>query len=208
MRVQTKSRLAALSAAVLATSGILVATVPDQAVARQHPVLKNVIPQSAEVSVRGRIASIDPNSRSVTLDTVSGAKVTVTAGPAVHLDRIKVGDSVNVQYYRSVAFDVIPPSGGAGVPGPGANEMAELLARPVEAPGGIGMRVTKVSGTIVGIDLDSHTLDMINPSGGGVYTVKVTDPERIAKLPKLRVGDTITAVISQAFAISIEPSAM
>ena len=41
---------------------------------------------------------------------------------------------------------------------------------------------------------------------GGVYTLHVTDPARIPMLSSLKVGDTITAVVSQAVAVSIEPA--
>jgi hypothetical protein len=47
---------------------------------------------------------------------------------------------------------------------------------------------------------------MVNPSGGGVYTIHVTDPARQALLGQLKVGDTVTAVVSQALAVSIEPA--
>jgi len=36
--------------------------------------------------------------------------------------------------------------------------------------------------------------------------VDVTDPARITMLGTLKLGDTITAVISQAVAVSIEPA--
>jgi hypothetical protein len=65
---------------------------------------------------------------------------------------------------------------------------------------------TEVSGLVVGIDLAAHSIDVVNPTGGGVYTLDVTDPARIAMLPQLKVGDTITAVISQALLISVVPA--
>jgi len=67
------------------------------------------------------------------------------------------------------------------------------------------VRVTKIQATVVGIDLAAQNLDVVNPSGGGVYTIHVTDPERVAKLSTLKVGDTITAAISQALAVSVTP---
>ena len=79
-----------------------------------------------------------------------------------------------------------------------------MLARPVEAPGGVGVRSTQVQGAVVGIDLADNTVDVVNPSGGGVYTLHVTDPARIPMLASLKVGDTITAVVSQVVAVSIE----
>jgi hypothetical protein len=119
---------------------------------------------------------------------------------------LKVGDTVNAQYYRSVAFMVTPPKGGMGVPAPGQDEIAQMIAQPAQAPGGVGVRMTKISGTVVGIDMAAHSIDVVEPSGGRIYTIDVTDPARIAMLPELKVGDTITAVISQMLAVSIDPA--
>ena len=58
------------------------------------------------------------------------------------------------------------------------------------APGGIGVATQKINGLVVGINLAEHSLDIVNPSGGGVYTVDVTDPARQAMLSSLKVGDT------------------
>src|SRR5208282_6104248 len=131
----------------------------------------------------------------------SGNAVTVVAGPLVRLDMLKVGDRVNAKYYRSIGFVVNPPAGGSGVP-VSNDQMTQITAQPAQAPGGVGVRLTKVSGTVVGIDLLDHRVDLINPSGGGVYTLDVTDPARIAMLASLKVGDTITAVVSEAMAVS------
>jgi hypothetical protein len=66
--------------------------------------------------------------------------------------------------------------------------------------------LTKISGTVVGMDLAAHSIDVVNPSGGGIYTIDVTDPARIAMLSHLKIGDRVTAVISQALAVSIQPA--
>jgi hypothetical protein len=84
--------------------------------------------------------------------------------------------------------------------------MTQLTAQPAQAPGGVGVHLTKLQGLVVGIDMAAHSIDVVNPSGGGVYTIDVTDPARIAMLSQLKVGETITAVISQALAVSIEPA--
>ena len=125
----------------------------------------------------------------------------IIAGPAVRLDQLKVGDTVNAQYYRSVAFAVAGPGGTA--PADGA---AEAVARPVQGPGGIVFTTARISATVVGIDLPENSIDVIDPSGGAVRTIVVTDPNRIALLPTLNVGDTITATVSQALAVSITPA--
>jgi hypothetical protein len=178
---------------------------PNNAAAQANPTLNNIIPESAAVIVHAKITAIDPGTRAVTLVGASGNAVTVTAGSQVRLEMLKVGDRVNVKYYRSVGFVVNPPAGGNGVP-VSNDQMRQITAQPAQAPGGIGVSLTQVSGTVVGIDLNAHSVDLVNPSGGGIYTIDVTDPARITMLAPLKLGDTITAVISQAFAVSIEPA--
>ena len=178
---------------------------PVHAAPQGNPVMTNVIPASESVRLRATITAINPATRAVSLRGQSGETFTVTAGPVVRLELLKVGDKVDVQYYRSVAFMVRPPSGGSGTP-VSDDQMTQLIAQPAEAPGGVGVRLTKISGTVVGIDLAAHRVDLVNPTGGGIYTIDVTDPSRIAMLGSLKVGDTITAVVSQAVAVSIEPA--
>jgi hypothetical protein len=181
-------------------------------IAAMHPAaaqtstpMQNVIPPSEEVTLQAKITAINPATREVKLVGPAGNALTVTAGPLVRLNLLKVGQTVNAQYYRSVAFNVSSPTGGNGVP-VSNDQVAQVIAQPAQAPGGIAIRVIKISGTVVGIDLSSHTISVVNPSGGGVYTIDVVDPARIAALPSLNVGDTITAVISEVVAISIQPA--
>ena len=164
--------------------------------------MKNVIPQAEEVTLQAKITAIDLSTRAVTLKGASGDSVTVNAGPLVRLDLLKVGQTVNAQYYRSVAFLVNPPQGGNGVP-VSSDQLAQVTAQPAQAPGGVALRMVKVSGTVVAIDLSSNSISVVNPSGGQVYTIDVTDPARIAMLPSLHIGDTINVVASQVLAVSI-----
>ncbi|MBP2296781.1 hypothetical protein [Azospirillum rugosum] len=191
----------ATAVAALIGGALLLPAVVPQAAAQGRPVLTNAVPESEAVTIHAKITALDPATRKVTLTGRSGAPVTVTAGPNIRLEMLKVGDIVDAQYYRSVAFVVSQP--GATAP---EDEIQQALARPIDAPGGIGMKVTRVSGLVVGIDLSAHSVDLVNPEGGQVFTIKVTNPERQAKLPMLKVGDTITAVISEALAVSVQPA--
>jgi hypothetical protein len=167
--------------------------------------MTNVIPQAEAVTLQAKITAIDPSTRTVTLKGASGNSVTVTAGPLVRLDLLQVGQTVNAKYYRSVAFVVNPPRGGNGVP-VSQSQFSQVTMQPVEAPGGVALRMVKISGTVVGVDLSSNSISVVNPSGGQVYTIDVTDPARVAMLPSLHVGDTINAVVSQVLAVSITPA--
>jgi hypothetical protein len=194
-------RLATLA---FAAATALTPALPRPAAAQANPSISNAIPASELATLYGKITHINPKTRSITLRGRSGVSVTIIAGPAVRLELLKTGDTVTAKYYRSVAFLVVPPSGGGGTPAPANDGMAALLAQPAQAPGGIGVRVTKITGMVVGIDLAANRLDLVNPTGGGVISVDVTDPARIAAMAQLKVGDRITAVVSEALAVSVE----
>ena len=51
----------------------------------------------------------------------------------MRFDLLHVGDIVNAQYYRSVAFMISRP--GMAVP---EDQVAQVIAQPATAPGGIG----------------------------------------------------------------------
>ena len=192
-------------ASVVCAAAMLPISLPHPAVAQQNPTMKNIIPESASMTIHAKITAINASTREVTLQSRSGNTVTVVAGPVVRLDMLKVGDTVNAQYYRSVAFELSTPKPGNETP-QSNDQLMQITAQPAQAPGGVGVRLTKVQGLVVGIDRASNSLDLVNPSGGGIYTIEVTDPARVAMLSQVKVGDTISAVVSQALAVSIEPA--
>lgn len=159
------------------------------------------LPLPAAVTIQAKISAINPQTRAVTLTGANGNSVTITAGPLVNLAGLNVGDTVNAKYYRSTATLLSLP--GAPVPD---SEVALAAARNLQTPGGDVVALARVSATVVGIDLATNSIDVVNPSGGAVLTVIVTDPARIAMLPQLQLGDTITAVVSQSLAVSITPA--
>jgi len=173
--------------------------------AQSSSTMQNVVPQSEAVTLQAKITAIDPATRAITLRGPAGNSLTVIAGPIVRLNLLQVGQTVNAKYYRSVAFVISPPKGGNGVPVTD-DQFTQATAQPTEEPGGVAVRVVKISGTIVSIDRSSNSVSIVNPSGGQIYTIDVTDPARIAVLDTLNVGDTISAVVSQVLAVSIDPA--
>jgi hypothetical protein len=174
-----------------------------------HPSVSNVIPEAASDTIYAKIAAINPQSREVTLAAANGRKVTVIAASQVPPDKVKVGDRVNVHYYRCVTFLV---SKSMQVPREGERtqlppDQAKLLQRQAQAqaPGGVNVRMTQVSGLVVGVRPGAHTVDVVNPTGGGVYTIQASDPSRDALINSLKVGAMVTAVVSPPIATSIEP---
>lgn len=208
MRLDRFRATVGLSVIMLAAAAISPWALPNPAMAQDRPPnprLSNVIPRSAEVDIHAKITNINPSTREVTLQGRSGKSVTAVAGPNVRLEMLKVGDTVNAQYFSSVAFQISKSQPGNAAP-QNENQMAQIIAQPATAPGGVAVRLTRLQGLVVGLDLAANEVDMVNPSGGGVYTIEVTDPARQALLSQLKIGDTVTAVVSQTLLVSVEPA--
>ncbi len=62
-----------------------------------------------------------------------------------------------------------------------------------------------LTGTVVAVDQTAHTLELVNPKGGRVITLAVTDPQRQEQMKHINVGDSLTAVYTAALAVSVEP---
>ena len=57
-------------------------------------------------------------------------------------------------------------------------------------------------GRVVKLDSPS-SIDVVNNNGGGIYTIKTTQPSRIAAIAKLKVGDSVTVNVSPIIATSV-----
>jgi hypothetical protein len=190
-------RSLAVAAALTTMGAALPVALPAPAAAQANPTIAS-IPEPMAETIQAKITALNPQARKITLQGASGRTVTVTAGPLVRLEMLQVGDTVNAQFYRSVAFELSPSMNAP----PNAGVIA--IDQQAQAPGGVGVALMRVSGTVVGKHMASNSLDVVSPGGGGVYTVHVTDPSRIVMLDQVKVGDTITAVVSDAIAVSVE----
>jgi len=140
----------------------------------------------------------------VTLVGPANNSFSVTAGPQViNFDQIKPGDTVLVRYDQSTQYVLSPP--GAKLPESSLTTAAVGAAKGQMPAGAIGGKLV-VSGLVAGIDASNHTLRIVNPSGGEVRTVPVVSKEGLQNFDMIKVGDTITAVSSEAVAASVEPT--
>lgn len=156
------------------------------------------------ISIRATVKAVDQKARTVTLVGPQGNTMRLKLGDEVrNLAQVKVGHKVVVQYHASIAYVLAPQ--GTKLPDDSLT-MAGARAAPGQLPAGaIGAKAV-VSSTVVGIDPLAHTLQLIDPSGGLVRTVDVVTPEGQQNMKLIKVGDTITAVISEAVAIAVEPA--
>ena len=160
------------------------------------------IGSSQTITARAKVQAIDLATREVTLVGPEGV-FTIHAGDAVrNLDKINVGDTVVATYYASIVLVLSAP--GTQVPDNQVNAAASRAAKGQMPAAALRTKMI-VTGTVVAVDLVNHAISLVNPSGGMVHTFNVTDPQRQAALKRVKVGDSLTAVGTEAFAIALEP---
>jgi hypothetical protein len=163
------------------------------------------IGQSDTIVARAIVKAIDLPSRMVTLVGSQGDTVTVKVGDEVrNLPQVKPGNQVLVRYHGSVTYVLSPR--GAKLPKDSLVTVG-TRATPGQMPAGAVAAKLVVTETVVGVDPASHTLQVVNPSGGMVETVAVTTPEGQQNKQMIKVGDTITAIVPEAVAVAVEPTA-
>jgi hypothetical protein len=194
--------------ALLAAMAALPLLAVAPAVAQQQGIASDAmlppLPADTETTLRATLTAINPQTRAVTLRGANGNTVTITAGPAVRLEGLKVGDVVDARFIRATAMMVSTP--GEKLSRLPRDAVGVAAARPEKGPGGVAIMATRVTAVVVGINVEQRQVSVVDPSGGGVFAVHVTDPERVKLLPKLKVGDAVTAVITESLAVSITPA--
>jgi hypothetical protein len=121
----------------------------------------------------------------------------MTVAPGVNLSDVSVGDVANVHYTRSVTFVVGTPQVPVGqVP------VTSTVEQVAQTPGGIGYNAAVVVGRVVKLN-GPTSFDVVNANGGGIYTIKTTNPSRGAAIGMLKVGDSMTVSVSPLIATSV-----
>jgi hypothetical protein len=187
----------AMTAFACATALTLLITPTAHGVAQTNPTMTNVVPDGGEFAAQGKIQALDPGAGTLVLASESSPPVPMTVAPGVDLTNVSVGDVANVHYKRSVTFVVGSPRVPVGqVP------VTSTVEQVAQTPGGIGYDAAVVVGRVVKLNAPS-SFDVVNANGGGVYTIKTTDPTRQTAIGLLHVGDSITVSVSPLIATSV-----
>ena len=73
-----------------------------------------------------------------------------------------------------------------------------------DAPAAIVANHIVVTGAVLEIDPQAAKLKVVSPKGGEVHDVDVVTPEGRQLMAKLKVGDKVTAYVTEALAISLD----
>lgn len=158
---------------------------------------------SDTITIKATVKAVDQKNRTVTLVGSSGETKTVKVGPDVqNLAQVKPGDIVVARYTESEAYVVAP----AGTKSPDDMlALAAAQAAPGQLPAGGVAGMTVATGLVVGVNPPAHTVSVVNPDGGEVRTFTIKNPDYQSMLTSVNVGDTITAVVSEAVVLAVEP---
>lgn len=149
------------------------------------------------ILITAEVVGIDRVDRTVVLLGPEGNIVEVEVGEAArNFDQIRVGDQLEVKYFRSVAVYIDmqgnQPEASAGV----------ITARSPEGemPAGVVVETVDISARVHSVDRSTRSVTLLLYNGGTVTTqvdksVKIYD--------KLKKGDLVHVRYTQAVAISV-----
>lgn len=195
MRFNPITRTAAVAAICLALNGIA-----GIAIAQEPP--RPAFAIATSLTDRATVVSVDMNTRAVELTLANGSRTRVVAHESVrNLGTVRPGDVVLATYDEVVAFIVLAP--GARPP---ADTMvtAKGRAEPGQLPAAAAGERRTVTRRVVGVDLATNTISLVDPRGGQVLSHRLVDPERQQDLRRVKVGDTVTGTLIRVVAVSIE----
>jgi hypothetical protein len=152
------------------------------------------------VSMNAKVEAIDKATREITLKGPLGNEETFVVDKAVkRFDEINVGDNISADYYISVAAELRKPT-----PEEEKHPLMYLdaagRASEKRDPAAGAMTKVKAVTTIEGLDRQAKTVKLKGPMGH-YHTVRVQHPEN---LTKMRIGENIVVVYTEAVAISLE----
>jgi hypothetical protein len=153
------------------------------------------------VHAQATVTGIKKKQRELTLRGESGDEIVVIAGKEVrNFDQIKKGDIVEVDYQLAAASRLEKISDTNIAVDATVVERAPAGAK----PGMDVMQTTSIVAKVLKIDPKSRLLTVQGPQGG-IVTVQV--PASIKAFDSLKKGDSISAVYTEAVAISVRTPA-
>jgi Cu/Ag efflux protein CusF len=157
------------------------------------------VTQTEATELTTKIEAIDKTARLVTLKDKDGESETIYCGPEVkRFDELKVGDTVTVRYYESIAYAIRKPGQPSGLPA--ATGDTTITRSKGARPGGTIARQETATVTIKAIDPKVPSVTVLTEDGRTV-SFKVEDKKN---LKDVKVGDKVEITYTEAAMISVK----
>lgn len=182
-------------AAAFASTAFAQASPPQAAVLAASAPGKGLV--AGKVTLSATVVAIDAAARTATLKGGSGRIVDVVVPPEVkNLGDIRVGDLVTVEYAQALSLQLKP----AGNIRSSSSETATAPAPAGAVAGGAAAKQVVIMANVTAVNAKAGTVTLRGPKGNSV-DLSVPDP---AQLKRVKVGDQVEAVYTEAVAITVE----
>jgi hypothetical protein len=149
-----------------------------------------------KVTVKAKVEAIDLANREVTLKQEDGTVETVVVSEEVkNLPQLAVGDTVTMEYFESLTLALNKAEGAAPALSEKASEQRAELGK---LPDGVRTHEITVVAKVTAIDAKESTVTLTGPKGRSV--ILEVAPETLAKV---KVGDHVNAVYTEAVAVKV-----
>jgi hypothetical protein len=148
------------------------------------------------VTVRAKIETIDPETRTVAFTIPGGRLVDVAVADGVrNLDKIPDGTTADITYNEVVMLLNLRQKG------PGSQLARKDMSKPDEGE----IESGRFTMTVVGVDLANNKVSLIDGRGGQVRTFAATSIAKQDMLKKIKVGDVVIGLTTPLSVTSIVP---
>jgi hypothetical protein len=194
------SRLLFAACAALALNFAHAQQAPAPKVVEAKAVAPGKAAAAQAVEVRAIVVGIDKAGRTVDLKGPKGRVVTLAVSEeARNFDQVQLGDHVVVRYMRALSLE-LKKTGSAIMER--SEKSDAVVAKPGERPGAAAGRQVQVMANVVAVNAKTKTVTLKGPKGNLVDLV-LEDPKQVARIKK---GDQVEAIYTEAIAISVEPA--
>ena len=153
-------------------------------------------------SADARITAVDPAARTVSLAFTNGATAVRPVSPQVaNFAQTKTGDMVSLAFEDRLTFVLSGPN--TKTPG---NRDTTVAVAAGTGTGVAGVAAGQAVATwwVTAVNPTAGTISLVNPAGGEPAPTSSTAEGR-AQLPRVKPGDSLTAINSSVAVISITP---
>jgi hypothetical protein len=156
------------------------------------------VTQTEATELTAKIEAIDKTARLVTLTDKEGGSETIHCGPEVkRFDELKVGDTITLRYYESIAYAIRKPGQPSGLP---AATGPKVTRSQGPRPGGTIAQQETATVTLKAIDPKVPSVTVLTEDGRTV-SFKVEDKKN---LKDVKVGDKVEITYTEAVMISVK----
>jgi hypothetical protein len=152
------------------------------------------------ITVHGKIASVDRDKRTVTLQVPSGKQITLTVQNPYNLESAKAGDRFVAQFTETITIVGKSPSQSLAL---ATLKEGLWTAAPSQIPGAMAARQLQFAVIVAAVDAADQRVTLRAPDGSR-ETVHIANPQTLAGV---NVGDQLIVTLTQSVAIVLNKEA-